>query len=91
MPTIVRHELRKWFLRQRGEDMADRVIAFTELCVVVSLDTRLALAAAEVALGACAGDGGCHHLCERTRCRRGARHLRRAFHGFAGVILFPKG
>ena len=49
VPTIVQHELRKWFLRERGEDMADRVIAFTKLCVVVPLDTRLALEAADVA------------------------------------------
>lgn len=50
VPTMVQHELRKWFLRERDEDMADEVIAFTELCVVVPLDTRLALEAAEVAL-----------------------------------------
>ena len=48
VPTIVQYELRTWFLRERGEDMADQVIAFTELCVVVPLDTRLALAAADV-------------------------------------------
>lgn len=49
MPTMVQHELRKWFLRERGEEVADQVIAFTELCVVVPLDTRLALEAADVA------------------------------------------
>lgn len=49
VPTMVQHELRKWFLRERDEDMADEVIAFTELCLVVPLDTRLALEAAEVA------------------------------------------
>jgi predicted nucleic acid-binding protein len=49
VPTIVQHELRKWFLRERGEDLADRVIAYTELCVVIPLDTRLALEAADVA------------------------------------------
>lgn len=49
VPTMVQHELRKWFLRERDEDTADEVIAFTELCVVVPLDTRLALMAAEIA------------------------------------------
>jgi len=49
VPTIVQHELRKWLLRELGEEVADRVIAFTELCVVVPLDTRLALEAADVA------------------------------------------
>lgn len=48
VPTLVQHELRKWFLRERGEDMADEVIAFTELCVVTPLDTRLALEAADI-------------------------------------------
>ena len=49
VPTMVQHELRKWFVRECGEDVADQVIAFTELCVVVPLDTRLALEAADVA------------------------------------------
>jgi predicted nucleic acid-binding protein len=49
VPTIVQHEVRKWFLRERGEDTADEVIAFTELCGIIPLDTRLALEAAEVA------------------------------------------
>jgi Predicted nucleic acid-binding protein, contains PIN domain len=48
VPTMVQHELRKWFLRERSEEIADEVIAFMELCVVVPLDTRLALEAAEV-------------------------------------------
>lgn len=49
VPTMVQHELRKWFLRERNEEIADEVIAFTELCAVVPLDTRLALEAAELA------------------------------------------
>jgi predicted nucleic acid-binding protein len=48
VPTIVQLELAKWLTREVGEDKADQVIAFTEKCVVVPLDTRLALAAAEV-------------------------------------------
>lgn len=49
VPTMVQHELRKWFLRERGEETADEVIASTELCVVVPLDTHLAIEAADVA------------------------------------------
>lgn len=49
VPTMVQHELRKWFLCERNEEIADEVIAFTELCAVVPLDTRLALEAAELA------------------------------------------
>jgi predicted nucleic acid-binding protein len=48
VPTIVQLELAKWLTREAGEDKADQAIAFTEKCVVVPLDTRLALAAAEV-------------------------------------------
>ncbi len=48
VPTIVQLELAKWLTREVGEDKADEAIAFTEKCVVVALDTRLALAAAEV-------------------------------------------
>ncbi len=49
VPTTVQHDLRNWFLRELGDDVADQVIAFTELCLVVPLDTRLALEAADVA------------------------------------------
>jgi predicted nucleic acid-binding protein len=48
VPTIVQLELAKWLTREAGEDKADQAIAFTETCAVVPLDTRLALAAAEV-------------------------------------------
>lgn len=48
VPSIVQLELAKWLARESGEDVADRVIAFTDTCVVVSLDTEVALAAAEL-------------------------------------------
>ena len=48
MPTIVQLELAKWLTREAGEDKADRVIAFTETCVVADLDTAIALSAAEL-------------------------------------------
>ncbi len=41
-------ELGKWLNREAGEDKADQVTAFTELCFVVSLDTRIALLAASL-------------------------------------------
>lgn len=46
VPTIVQLELGKWLGREAGEDRADQVIAFSEVCVVVPLDTKIALAAA---------------------------------------------
>jgi predicted nucleic acid-binding protein len=49
VPTLVQFELAKWLTRERGEDMADEVIAFTQTCVVVPLDTAIALRAVESA------------------------------------------
>jgi predicted nucleic acid-binding protein len=46
-PTIVQLELAKWLTREAGEDRADQVIAFSQLCVIAPLDTEIALAAAE--------------------------------------------
>ena len=47
VPTMVQLELAKWLTREVGEDKADQVIAFTQVCVVVPLDTEIALSAAE--------------------------------------------
>lgn len=47
VPTIVQLELAKWLTREAGEDKADQVIAFTQVCQVVPLDAEIALAAAE--------------------------------------------
>ncbi len=48
VPTIVQLELSKWLVREVGEEAADQVIAFTQKCVVVPLDTSIALLAADV-------------------------------------------
>lgn len=47
VPTMVQLELTKWLVREVGEDKADQVIAFTQVCRIVPLDTEIALAAAE--------------------------------------------
>lgn len=47
VPTVVQLELAKWLTHEVGEDKADQVIAFTQVCEVVPLDTEIALAAAE--------------------------------------------
>jgi uncharacterized protein len=47
VPTIVQLELTKWLSREVGEDKAERVLAFTQVCVVAPLDTEIALEAAE--------------------------------------------
>jgi predicted nucleic acid-binding protein len=48
VPTIVQLELAKWLAREVGEDAAEQVIAFTQKCVVIPLDTPIALDAAEI-------------------------------------------
>ncbi|MCY1549126.1 PIN domain protein [compost metagenome] len=45
---MVQLELSKWLVREVGEEEADRVIAYTEKCQVVPLDTRIALLAAHL-------------------------------------------
>lgn len=47
VPTIVQLELAKWLARERGEDEANRMLAYLQKCEVVALDARIALQAAE--------------------------------------------
>ena len=46
VPTLVQLELAKWLTREISEDAADKAIAYTSLCHVVQLTTRIALLAA---------------------------------------------
>lgn len=48
VPTIVQLELSKWLVREIGEEAADQMIAYTQKCVVVPLDTTIALLAADM-------------------------------------------
>ena len=48
VPTIVQLELSKWLVRELGEEQADQVIAYTQQCVVVPLDTAISLLAADL-------------------------------------------
>lgn len=48
VPTIIQLELAKWLAREVDEDKADQVIAFAQMCVLVPLDTKIALAAADI-------------------------------------------
>jgi predicted nucleic acid-binding protein len=48
VPTIVQLELSKWLVRELGEERADHVIAYTQKCLVVPMDTTLALLAADL-------------------------------------------
>ena len=90
VPTIVQLELAKWLAREVGEEKADQVIAFTQICQVIPLDTETALAAAE----ACRE----HKLATAdaivfaTACARGATLLTcdTHFKNLPGVALIEK-
>lgn len=49
VPTLVQYELRRWALRELGEDEADRIIAATRNAQIVALDETTALHAAALA------------------------------------------
>jgi predicted nucleic acid-binding protein len=90
VPTMVQLELAKWLTREVGEDKADQVIAFTQVCQVVPLDTEIALAAADACLT--------HKLATAdaiifaTARARGATLLTcdAHFEGLPGVDFMPK-
>jgi predicted nucleic acid-binding protein len=48
VPTMVQLERSKWLAREIGEDRADEVLAFTQTCQVLPMDTRIANCAAEL-------------------------------------------
>lgn len=90
VPTMVQLELAKWLTREVGEDKADQVIAFTQVCQVIPLDTDVALEAAEVcrAHKLAAADA----IVFATARARGATVLTcdGHFEGLPGVTLVPK-
>ena len=90
VPTMVQLELAKWLTRERGENKADQVIAFTQVCSVAPLDTEIALAAAEAcrAHGLATADAivfatARAHDAELLTCDR-------HFEDLPGVIFIPK-
>ena len=90
VPTMVQLELAKWLTRELGEDKADQVIAFTQVCQVIPLDTEIALAAAEAcrAHKLATADG----IIFATARLRGATLLTcdAHFEGLPGVTLIGK-
>lgn len=90
VPTIVQLELSKWLVREVGEERADQVIAYTQKCVVVPLDTSIALLAADL-----------HRECKLATADAivyaTAKHQRAElltcdahFDGLPGVVFLPK-
>lgn len=90
VPTIVQLELSKWLVREVGEEKADQVIAFTQKCVVVPLDTVMALLAADLhrEYKLATADA----IVYATARRQGATLLTcdAHFDGLHGVVLFSK-
>lgn len=90
VPTIVQLELSKWLVREVGEDKANQVIAYTQKCIVVPLDTSIALLAADWHRE--------HKLATADAIVYAtARHQRANlltcdahFDGLGGVVFFPK-
>ena len=83
-------ELAKWLLREVDEERADRVIAYMQKCEVVTLDTGLALLAAQLhrehrlaTADAIVYATARHHQAERLTCDA-------HFDGLPGVLYFPK-
>jgi predicted nucleic acid-binding protein len=90
VPTIVQLELSKWLVREVGEDQADQVIAYTQKCAVVFLDTAIALLAASLhrehklaTADAIVYATALHHGAGLLTCDA-------HFEGLAGVDLFAK-
>ncbi len=90
VPTIVQLELSEWLEREAGEDEANQMIAYTQKCVVVPLDTTIALLAADL--------HGEHKLATADAIVYAtARHMGAGlltcdvhFEGLPNVVLFPK-
>lgn len=90
VPTIVQLELSKWLVREVGEEKADQVIAYTQKCIVVPLDTSIALLAAELhrehklaTADAIVYATAQHQRAELLTCDA-------HFDGLADVVFFPK-
>jgi len=90
VPTIVQLELSKWLVREVGEEQADQVIAYTQKCTVVPLDTSIALLAADLhrehklaTADAIVYATARHHQADLLTCDA-------HFEGLPDVVFFPK-
>jgi predicted nucleic acid-binding protein len=90
VPTIVQLELSKWLVREVGEEQADEVIAYTQKCEVVPLDTTIALLAADLhrehklaTADAIVYATAQHHRAELLTCDA-------HFEGLPDIVFLPK-
>jgi predicted nucleic acid-binding protein len=89
VPTIVQLELSKWLVRERGEDQADQVIAYTQKCVVVPLDTTIALLAADLHREHKLATADAIVYATAQHARAGLLTCDAHFEGLPDVALFP--
>lgn len=91
VPTIVQLELAKWVAREVSEEAADRVIAFTQTCAIVDLDSRLALRAADLCKSRKLATADA--IVYATALERGEDLITcdAHFEGLVGVVLARKG
>lgn len=88
VPTTIQYELYKWVKRERDEATALEVVALTEQCRVVPLDTATALAAADWSLAH--GLAFADALIYATARQHGARLIRQPFRSLAGSRLLSE-
>lgn len=90
VPTIVQLELVKWLSRELGEEQADHVIAYTQKCIVVPLDTSIALLAADLHRQhkLATADAIVYATAQHTRANLLTCDAH--FKGLPGVTLLPK-
>jgi len=90
LPTIVQFELAKWLVRELGEEQSDQVIAYIQQCVVIPLDTTIAMWALEFhrEYKLATADA----IVYATARHQGAELLTcdGHFDGLPDVVLFPK-
>lgn len=91
VPTIVQYELAKWLTRERGEDECASIMAFiAATCTVASLDSEIALDAADI--------GAMHRLATANAIIYATALRNRIplitcdahFKGLPGVVFIPK-
>lgn len=90
VPTMVQLELAQWLGREVGGDRADQVIAFTQLCRVMPLDTDIALAAAEVCRDRKLATADAIIYATASVARAALVTCDAHFDGLPGVTLIPK-
>ncbi|CAN7300963.1 type II toxin-antitoxin system VapC family toxin [Pseudorhodoferax sp. LjRoot39] len=90
VPTMVQLELSKWLVREVGEERCDQVLAYTQRCSVVPLDTTLALLAADLhrEFKLATADAIVYATARNERAELLTCDAH--FQGLPGVVFFPK-